>query len=399
MLVIPVQFSDATAASKGYTIDALKNAFLQGGKNDYFSVYDYYLMSSYGKLELDITVLDSWFTPKNTSSYYYRQTIDFYGTETEIGDQMILDEALAYLDGIMDLSRFDSDSNGMIDSVVLINTLDIDTTGDSMFYWAYRYWNIYTDNDGYYYEYDGVSANDYLWASYQFLFESTDMNGNLTYTDKNAMNTYTFIHEFGHILGLDDYYDTAYIGDGLHLLDVMDGMIGDQNPYSKFNLGWITASRLIITLTETTVDLYVFGDTGDTIIIANDWSDELGVYQEYYVIMYYRNTGLNGGAIAGYFDDEGIIVYRVEASIYREEADGEVYYDVYNNNTDPSDYYGTERNLIELVESPDGDFVFEAGEKLPDDLTDWGGDALGYTFTVDLINGEYATITFEKLAA
>jgi hypothetical protein len=63
------------------------------------------------------------------------------GYEIAIGDQLIMDEALAYLATIMDLSQFDSDNNGVIDAVVMVNTLDI---GDDDFHWAYRYWNFYT---------------------------------------------------------------------------------------------------------------------------------------------------------------------------------------------------------------------------------------------------------------
>ena len=175
VLVIPVQFSDVTAASKGFEIDTIKNAFEKDGDTDYYSVYDYYLISSYGKLSLNVEVLDEWFTPKYASSYYLEATYDYYGDEVAIGDQLVLNEALAYLEPLMDLSAYDSDNNGIIDAVILVNTLDINS--DSDFNWAYRYWNVYTDDDGYYYEYDGVSANDYLWASYQFLFEKeTVMN-------------------------------------------------------------------------------------------------------------------------------------------------------------------------------------------------------------------------------
>ncbi len=392
VLVIPVEFSDVLASNKGYTIDAIKNAFNKDGVTDYYSVYDYYYMSSYGQLKLDITVLDYWFKPQYSSTYYKNQTMDYYGSETDIGDQMIIDEALKYLDTVkgMDLSQFDSDNNGTIDSVVLITTLEIDP--DTTYYWAYRYWNIYTDNDGYYYEYDGVSANDYLWAPYQFLYE--DAYG---YNNTDGMNTYTFIHEFGHVLGADDYYDTSYGGGApLDGYDIMDSMTGDHNAYSKFNFGWLTTSRLVVTKNSVTLTLTDFTDNGDTIIIANNWNEKLGAYQEYYVIVYYTNNGLNSGD-GGYFEEEGILVYHVNASLYKEVQDGETYYDVYNNNTSVSgsDGYGTEDNLIEFVTSSDGDYLFESGESLGN-VTDDLGKTLGYTFTVGATNGESATVTFTK---
>lgn len=389
VLVIPVEFKDVTAASKGYTIATLKEAFKEGGKTDYFSLYDYYYTSSYGQLALDITVLDSWFQPQYNSTYYKNQTMNYEGEEIFIGDQLVMDEALQALESKLDLSKFDSDNNDIIDAVIMVNTLNVDAESD--FNWAYRYWNTYTDDEGYYYEYDGVSANDYIWASYQFLHE--DENGN--YTNTSGVNTYTFIHEFGHVLGVDDYYDTAYVGAPMGGYDIMDSMMGDHNPYTKFNCGWITNARLITTDSSVSVSLSDFSKTGDTIILANNWDSALGAYQEYYIVAYYKNGGLNSGA-GGYFEEDGIVVYHVNASLYKEVLDGETYYDVYNNNTDASDEYGTENNLIEYVLNDSGEYVYTVGARLPQTKLD-GGAKLGYTFTVDAL-GETATLTVTKMA-
>lgn len=395
VLVIPVEFSDVTAASKGYTVSAINTAFNgAAGTTDYYSVSEYYSISSYGKLDLDFTVLTEWFKPKNTSAYYAKQTTDYDGQELFIGDQMIMDEALAYLESRMDLSAFDADGNSVIDAVVMINTLDIDENTD--FQWAYRYWNMYVDDEGYYYEYDKVSANDYLWASYQFMLECYDDDGG-TYYDNNAMNTYTYIHEFGHVLGADDYYDTAYVNSPLGGYDVMDSMLGDHNPFTKFNYGWLTNSRLVVAEKSVTLTLEAFSKNGDTIIIANNWDDDLGAYQEYYVVMYYTNSGLNSSDTA-YFSDEGIVVYHVNASLYKEEYDGEIYYDIYNTNTSANDPngYGTEDNLIEFVKSSSYEYVYGAGDSLSASVKDDQGNKLAYTFTVDSLGKDSATLTFIK---
>lgn len=392
VLVLPVEFSDVTASSKGYSLDKIEAAFNGGkGETDYYSVHDYYYQSSYGKLDVQFTVLDSWFRPQYKSTYYKQQTMDMGdGTETECGDQMVIDEALAALEGKMDLSQFDSDNNGIIDAIVVVNTLEINE--DSIFNWAYRYWNMYTDDEGDYYEYDGVSANDYLWAPYQFLYENGD-----SYNDKTAMNTYTFIHEFGHVLGADDYYDTTYEGAPMDGCDIMDSATGDHNGFTKFNYGWLTSSRLVTASNSVTLTLEAFYKNGDTILIANDWDDELGAYQEYFLVTYYTNDGLNGGE-GGYFEDEGIVVYHVNASLYKEVIDGETYYDVYNNNTDPSDPdgYGTEDNLIELVSAGYGSYVYGVGDSLSSSVRNSQGEKIAYTFTVDALTGDSATVTFRK---
>ena len=393
VLVIPVEFKDVTAASKGYQISAIEKAFKGGaGSTTYYSVLEYYAKSSYGKLNLDITVVDSWFKPQNNSSDYESATMDYYGDEIFIGDQLVLDEALAWLADRMDLSKFDSDNNDIIDAVVLITTLDVDENSD--FQWAYRYWNVYTDDDGYYYEYDGVSANDYLWASYQFMHERYDEDGN-TYYDTKIVNPYTYIHEFGHILGADDYYDTAYVGEPLGGMDMMDSMLGDHNAYTKFNYGWLTNSRLVVASGSVTLTLESFSKNGDTILIANNWSDELGAYQEYYVVVYYKNEGLNAGE-GGYFTRDGIVVYHVNATLYKEIYERETYYDVYNTNTDASNEYGTENNLIEFVKSPADTYTYVVGDRLSANVVDDNGAKIAYTFTVDALGEDYATITFTK---
>ena len=395
VLVIPVEFKDITAESKNYTIDKIKAAFNGGsGATDYFSVHDYYYQSSYGKLDVQFTVLESWFMPSQNSSHYAEATIDYYGEQVFGGDQLIMHEALTELNKTMDLSEYDTDGNGSIDAVVMINTLEIDDTVD--FQWAYRYWNLYTDSNDQPYEYDGVSANDFLWASYQFMLETTDLMGNVKY-DNNVTNTYTYIHEFGHVLGATDYYDTAYVSHPMDGYDMMDAMSGDHNAYTKFNYGWLTASRLVVAEESITLTLEEFSKNGDTLIIANNWDDTLGVYQEYYVVVYYTNNALNAGDY-GYFEDDGIVVYHVNSSLYREEVGGEVYYDVYNTNTDPSDEsgYGTEDNLLELVKSSSGDYIYAAGDSLSASVKDDNGDKIAYTFTVDSLTADNATITFTR---
>ena len=395
VLVIPVDFTDIMGSKKGYSINNIVTAFTGGtGTTDYYSVHDYYYISSYGQLDLDITVINEWFVPKYESTYYANATYDYYGDEVMIGDQLIMDEALAYLSTKKDLSEFDSDGNSIIDAVVLITTLEIDA--DTDFYWAYRYWNIYTDNEGYYYEYDGVSANDYLWAPYSFIHESYDKEGNAYYTDTSVMNTYTYIHEMGHVLGADDYYDySSRENHPLDGCDIMDDMLGDHNAFTKFNLGWITKSRLVTTNSSVTLTLNAFSKSGDTIIIANNFNPTLGAYQEYYIVVYYTNDGLNGGDGAGYFERDGIVVYHINASLCSEIYEGEIYYDIYYNNTDASDEYGTEENLIEFVKSSADTYTYVAGDSIPN-VTDDQGNKLSYGFTVDSINGDTATITFTK---
>jgi M6 family metalloprotease-like protein len=155
--------------------------------------------------------------------------------------------------------------------------------------------NLYRDEAGCYYEYDDVHAKDYVWMSYQFLYGTINEYGSTSYDNIFGMNTYTFIHEFGHVLGLSDYYDYTGLNTPLLGLDMMCATVSDHNAYSKINLGWITASRLVVTDSSVTLTLEDFSKNGDTIIIANNWDDKLGAYQEYYILVYQTTDGLNSG--------------------------------------------------------------------------------------------------------
>ena len=179
--------------------------------------------------------------------------------------------------------------------------------------------------------------------------------------------------------------------------DVMDTMQGDHNAFTKFNYGWLTESQLVVTESSVEITLSDFYTTGDTLIIANNWDATLGAYQEYYIVVFYTNNGLNSDG-NGYFMRDGIIVYHVNASLYSEEYEGEVYYDIYNNNTDPSDEYGTENNLIEYVKCANDTFTYIEGDTLPETKLD-SGEALDFTFVVNSVGADSATITVTRLAA
>ncbi|MFA6829380.1 MAG: hypothetical protein WCR67_01545 [Bacilli bacterium] len=331
--------------------------------------------------------MDSWITASQPSSYYLSMD------EDENPDQELMDEILSDLSKTMDLSDYDSDNNGTIDAVICVNTLAIDSTSDgNILQWAYRYWNMYSDDGTYLNSYDDVCAWDYLWASYQFLFETVDANGHTSFDGPNATNTYTFIHEFGHVLGADDYYDTDYSEKiTLDGHDVMDSEIGDHNPYSKFNYGWLTESRLVTD--SVSLDLEAFATNGDTIILANNWDTTLGAYQEYYVLMYYTNTGLNGGDY-GYFDEEGVVMYHVDASLIKYDnltlMDGSQAYDVYNTNSSSS-----ENALIELVKNGSS-YVYGVGDTSSSTIKDNNDETLGFTFTVNSLDTTKASLTFTK---
>lgn len=394
VLVVPVEFPDYKNEDRArpLTIDNIKSFFLSYSETnadlDYKSLYDFMYESSFGKLDLDIDIIDTFYMAKQNASYY----ASFKQGSLEIGDQVVIDEILRWLDGKgYDLSNYDSDKDGYIDSIVVVNSLTSDLElGNDTFTWAFQYFNSYFENESTseLYEYDGVSANIYAWFNGDFFFEDSD--GKMT---NNPIYTYTLLHEFSHVIGASDYYDTAYEDHPLDGYDIMDSMVADHSPYTKFIYGWIEKSRLICTDSSVTVTLNSFEKTGDTIIFGNHFDEKLGAFQEYYIVTYYTEEGLNEPTNAGLFG-EGIVVYHIDSSTFYDK-DYDVY-DIFNTNTNIKDPdLGTIHNLIEFVEDADGNRLFEVGDTI-DNIENNLGETINYSFTIDKFEDDVATLTFTK---
>lgn len=349
------------------------------------SVSKFYNESSYGQLNLNFEIMGGgtkWYSPDYTSEFYINQ--DKSSGDSSTADIDIVDSIMKKYGDEVDCSKFDSDKNGVIDAVVIVPTISINSTSDqSILEWAYRYWCTRDTS------YDGVQFNDYLWCPYDFLFETETGYDNGT----APTNNYTLTHEFGHVLGADDYYDSSYSQTATLLdgNDVMDAGFGDHNPYSKFNYGWLSTSRLVTANDSVTLDLNAFENDGDSIIVANNWDETLGCYQEYWVIMYYTKTGINSHST--YAFDEGLVVYHVNAQLIDYTYAGERAIDVYTTNNQDS-YYNTGVNLIELVNVSGSGYTLGVGQTSNSNIVDDYGNKIGYTFKLNSMDGSKANITF-----
>ena len=282
MLVIPVNLEERSKTNS--LLNEIEMAFNgTSEQTGYESVRSYYQKSSYGKLNLEINVLDEWFTPTRSKSYYE----NFYDDRTgDDGSALLLQQALAYYDDKIDYSDYDYNNDGYIDGVWLVYNCDVDFYDSSSIYWAFVYWN-YDET-----EYDGKQAYYYAFGGTDFMHQTKNQAG--TYDPTSIkIDAHTFIHETGHLLGLDDYYDYEErkgATGGLYGADMMDYNIGDHSAVSKLLLGWITPT--VVSGSGTiTLDIESFVDTGKCIIVTD--RKMLSIYDTYYMIEFYTNTGLN----------------------------------------------------------------------------------------------------------
>lgn len=390
LLVIPVQFSDKPISDE--QMDRLGKAF-NGTSADtgWESVNSYYKKSSYGKLDMTFDVQKPFVTDKNYKYYEdYSGKITVDGeTITKTGDILLLELALAYYAQSLDLTKYDTDNDGIIDAVYLIYsapvTYDSEANADSI-YWAYV--TTYPTETQ---KYDGLEVGYYLFAGFDFMDEHIG-NSNDKYLGQDGYTPYkglkimaeTYIHETGHLLGLDDYYDyedAKGSGEGLGGADMMDYNVGDHNAYSKLILGWVDPT--VITTTQT-VTINAFESSGQFLMVLLDYD---GTYfSEYLLIDLYANTGLNflGASQQNsllYYDlttkvgaEYGVRIYHISSSIKTPYNDD--YGSFTDNNNSVSD-----TALIKLVEA-DGEKKFASTEGYAESTDLWmAGDSLLSAFS------------------
>ncbi len=395
-LVIPVQFSGDTITQT--QLDKLNKAF-NGTSADtgWESVKTYYQKASYGKLNITFDIQPVC-RMQYSSSYYENLTAtdEQSGQEYKNGDNVILHEALAKLDSAIDFSKYDTNNDGSIDAVYLIYSAPVDYSNDS-FFWAYVTWDG-TDN-----QYDNKYAYYYMFTGLDFMDEGSANNGSMT------INTETFIHETGHLLALDDYYDydsNAGCNEGLGGCAMMDWNIGDHDAYSKIMMGWTDATVVNETQTITIKSLQ---EKGDVILIPLSFDNSY--FCEYLLIDLYSAQGLNelrsehGSTVLYGGAEYGVRIYHISSSANNP----------YNNNygsfTDCNNS-DTANALIKLVEADGGDSKFtdsdgyatvatesdlwKTGSTLGsvfENYTRNNGDTVNFEISIDSVSAEQATIT------
>lgn len=313
-LVIPVEFPDARAKH----INKLSYPTYQ-------SVSSYYYNTSYGKLNMTFDVLDWQLMSKKSS--YYEDSTKYYGDAP--GTSAIIHEVLSKIEDSVDLSKYDNDKDGTIDSLYIIYSKPFDSSSEM--WWAFQY-TIYESTT-----YDDLQLGYYVFASYDFLFD-----------EGLKCNTATFIHETGHMFGIEDYYDydrkEGFSKGGLGGADMMDCNIGDHNPFSKFATGWVNEPVLINLKEneETIITIDSFSKNGDCIILADNFNKKDGMFQDYFILSLIDcESKLNKDQLP--FTIDGIRVYRVHGELEN-----------YTDLVEPYKYYKydnsyTKYNLLDCI--------------------------------------------------
>ncbi len=267
LLVIPVQLygysTNATAATK----ERIRQAYFgTEAETGWQSVASFYHTESKGKLTITGVVSDWYSAPSST-----------YGTSiTEDNTTALVTLATKWYKTTYNSTckEFDSDGDGCIDGVILIyNAPNNYNSNDNL--WAYTYWTTASASTS------SPTANTYFWASYDFMNESSNC----------SVDAHTYIHELGHVMGLEDYYnyDSTSTYGAAGAFSMQDYNVGEHDPYSRVALGWIDP---IVATGNATIAIA----PGDAIILSATDLSTSSPFDEYLILDVYSPTGLN------YFD-------------------------------------------------------------------------------------------------
>lgn len=233
------QFQNGADDRNYYTDFMMKEGF--DDLNSHGSVRDYFVENSMGLFNPLFDV----YGPVRMS-----QETAHYGKNNALGNdiyphEMVI-EACTQLDGEVDFSQYDNDGDGYVDVIQIIFAGEGEnSTNISNDIWPHSFSVVSAQREKI--EFDGKIIDNYICTN------------ELYYGLKDGIGT--FCHEFSHVLGLQDVYNSTNHGVINGEYDVMDSGLylgkSDSGPgkegrfpcalsaYERYELGWITPDTLI----------------------------------------------------------------------------------------------------------------------------------------------------------
>ena len=286
LLVVPVTIKGHEKNATEENKKQIEKAFFGDSTNTYFeSVSSFYKKSSYGKLNITGQVTN-WYNCELTAAEIYNLRHDVYG---DSGLFELTNRAINWVktyESSINLKDYDNNKDGYIDGIYFVySAFDALTEvpedpNHAALLWNHTFYNI--NNVGKANKENPITMT-YSWSSFNMMNRAA----------KDSIDAHTYIHEFGHQLGLDDYYDTSINGGATYTspmggLDMMDNNIGDHSMYSKFALGWTAPTSITGSNGTIEVELKPSYIDGDFLILAGDDYNGLP-FDEYIAIEYLSN--------------------------------------------------------------------------------------------------------------
>lgn len=336
--------------------DGYDHAAFEGSKYKHIgSAHDYFYQNSFGLFDPQFDVYGPILLKDSVK--HYGQTIVEGGSENvDAYAWQMITEACDYLNDSLgvDFSQYDMDEDGVIDFVYAIyaghgeNATDIE---DEI--WPHA-WDVHSAS-GQWFKYDDKYLSDYACSN--------------ELIDKYMDGIGTFCHEFSHVLGLPDLYNTNGSHDPITpwTFDVLDYGCYNHNSYvpagyssyERYELGWTVPTVLSEQKTDTLPD---FGTTNQVYIVPVTEGLKDPREGEYYL---FENRQQNRWD--EYIPGHGMLIWHIDFSYSRWALN------VVNN--------WANHQCIDLVEA--GEISYSGGYNVPNAATPFPGTSGKTEFTQD----------------
>lgn len=305
-----------TKINKTFTADDDELAELSG--SNITSVQSFYSQSSFGKGTFDVVVLPCWITYEGTGKDFQKNASgqagvsmstyvrNWYLSEYEKENHGQLGKDWQYK-----WSDFDTDYDGYIDLIWQVYAYNYSET-DTSFWWAYV---TYTGNKA---DLRNPTIMTLAWASTKFM------------DSYNGYDPHTFIHETGHTLGINDFYDYQNTWKPMGSIDYMDQNLGDHSAYTKFAYGWI--NPYILKESDLTggktaeITLRAGTTSGDALVLASPNYNGTA-FDEYFMVELMGPYGLaERDYLSGYsnvtgYTKPGLRITHIDARMFQNDHD------------------------------------------------------------------------------
>jgi len=270
-----------------------------------YSCLHYFQSQSRGQFSPQFEILGPVNLPQTRS--YYGTNVIRYGQEVDGQLGTMIYDACNGLAGSVDFSHYDNDGDGYVDVVVVLYA----GVGEAQAWrtvpqsvWPCQWdmvesleWNCSVTGP---FMLNGVTINKYA------VFNELEGSSNAS-TSIDGVGT--FCHEFGHCLGLPDFYPTNNISAyGMSSWDIMDTgcyLNGGKRPagyssYERHFMGWMDLIDPVENTSYTMAPLNT--DGGTAVKVTNDANPD-----EYYLLEYRVRSGWDA-----FLPGEGILILHVD---------------------------------------------------------------------------------------
>ena len=320
-LVILVNFADVSFVTPS-PVNSFTKLLNQSGYSENGgtgSARDYFMASSYGKFSPNFDVFGPVTLPDSMA--FYGQN-DANGADMNTV-QMVVDACTAASAAGLDFSQYDTDNDGILDNVFVCYAGHNEAEGaPSNTVWP-QSWGVYPISqypDAY--NYSGTDAsitfNGKRLLNYACTSELQGSSGS------NMCGVGTFCHEFGHVLGLPDYYDTtlfqAHTLDSWSIMDAGNYNNNGRTPptysvYDRFFLGYLTPEQVSVasnlTLLPISQSVNQPASTANQAFLFSGTTHNLNGSNpspnEFFMVEYRKQTGWDT-----YLPAEGMCIWHVD---------------------------------------------------------------------------------------